>query len=140
MVVVKKARFRIDAAVGPTGEQLVEVIVDGVALREMWHRVAGEPASAVRVADVVWPGHQLWLGEEPLNSELGEGDRRVVLLCDDGLTGCGGANARIVIDEATVTWSDFEKLPSGDRVPLGPFIFDRRKYEAALRELKGAAR
>jgi hypothetical protein len=58
--------------------------------------------------------------------------RRTVLVCVDGLTGCGGATAKIRLDDHTVQWSDFSTVPEGKIVALGPFTFDRDLYDQAI--------
>jgi hypothetical protein len=41
--------------------------------------------------------------------------------------------ARIELGEGTVTWRDLQSLDGDAIYPLGPFVFDRGAYEAALR-------
>jgi hypothetical protein len=57
-----------------------------------------------------------------------------------GEHGCWPLVVRIVVTEESVIWSDFEqphRCPSEDGAwrydSLGPFVFDRTEYEAALR-------
>jgi hypothetical protein len=51
--------------------------------------------------------------------------------------GCWPLEARVVIDEETVTWNSFRQpfRPQRDYSDFGPFTFDRREYEAAIAEL-----
>jgi hypothetical protein len=64
----------------------------------------------------------------------------VVLVCQDGLAGCGGATARIKIGPQTVEWGDFRTVPAAATVPLGPFVFDRAQYERALAKVASGRR
>ena len=84
------------------------------------------------LSDVAPPsGH--WLGRpEP---ELAEDGRAAVLTCTCRIYGCGGTSARINIMDDVVTWDDFRHANSRRIVPIGPFTFDRRAYEAAIAAL-----
>ena len=129
-----------DAAYGDSVVDVVEAYINGRALIDLWSRASGEGGRWMRAADAFWPGHRLWTDDPPPSSELAEGERRVVLLCQDGLTGCGGATARIQISEQTVEWGDFHTVPAASTVPLGPFVFDRTEYERALAEVASGRR
>lgn len=80
------------------------------------------------------------MDDPPPSADLGTGDRRVVLVCVDGSTGCGGATARIAVGDRLVTWSEFETAPDGIAVPLGPFVFGRKQYEQALEKVRHCVR
>ena len=82
----------------------------------------------------VAPPSRHWLGEpDPILEERG---RAAVLTCTCRCYGCGGAAARITIeDDDVVTWSDFRLANSDTLVPIGPFRFDRAAYEAAIAAL-----
>jgi len=62
-----------------------------------------------------------------------------VLQCSCRSAGCSDLLARVSLDDASVTWSDFEQV-SADRShrrpwgheQLGPFRFERSAYAAAL--------
>lgn len=126
------ARDRIEVRlVIEGGFPRVEIHINGRALTDLWTRASGESGRWVMAADVLWPGHRLWMGDPPVN-DLGDGDRRSVLACVDGSYDCGGATARIDIGERAVTWSDFETVPDGTAVMLGPFVFGRQQNEQAL--------
>lgn len=121
-----------DEASGPDAVDVVEIYINGSALTDLWSRYSGEGGRWMRAADALWPGRRLWTTDPLPNVELGGGDRRTVLVCVDGLTGCGGATANIRLDDHTVQWSDFSTVPDGKIVALGPFTFDRRLYEQAM--------
>ena len=129
-----------DAAYGDSTVDVVETYINGRALIDLWSGASGEGGRWMRAADALWPGHRLWTDDPAPNSELAEGERRVVLVCEDGLTGCGGATARIKINKQTVEWGDFRTAPAGSTVPLGPFVFDRTEYERALAEVASGRR
>lgn len=114
------------------GSQIVEIRVNGRPLTDLWTRASGEGGRWVTATHVLWPGHRLWMGEPPMSTDLGDGDRWSVLACVDGSYDCGGATVRIDIAERLVTWSDFETVPDGTAVTLGPFVFARKQYEQAL--------
>lgn len=62
--------------------------------------------------------------------------RLTLLVCDGcGEAGCWPLNVRIEIGSDVVRWTGFEQphRPDWDLGALGPFTFDRRQYEAALR-------
>jgi hypothetical protein len=94
----------------------------------------------MRSADAVWPARRLWTTDRVPDEELAEGDRRTVLVCIDGLTGCGGASAKIKVYDRTVQWSDFCTIPEGKSVALGPFTFDRHHYDRAMTRVERGVR
>lgn len=57
-----------------------------------------------------------------------------ILSCECGEPGCWPLLVRITLGPDRVIWSDFEQphRPQWDYDDLGPFVFDRAKYEAAL--------
>jgi hypothetical protein len=56
-----------------------------------------------------------------------------VLGCTCGVADCWFITVRICLDERTVTWSDFTQFHRRSWVyPLGPYVFERAAYEAAL--------
>lgn len=120
-----------DEPYGPDAVDVVEIYINGSALTDLWLRGSGEGGRWMRAA-AVWPGRRLWTTDPLPNGELGDGDRRTVLVCVDGLTSCGGATAKIRLDDHTVQWSDFSTVPEGKVVALGPFTFDRRLYDQAM--------
>jgi hypothetical protein len=110
----------------------VEVVIDGRTLSQAWYLATGQEELPVPLELVAHPGHRLWRGDPPLDEEHGTESRRVVLVCNDGLTGCGGATACITVSDQTVTWSDFRTVPDDRDVSIGPFAFERRQYEQRL--------
>jgi hypothetical protein len=78
----------------------------------------------VPVDMAVVPGHRLWPGEAPHDVELSEAGRVAVLLCVDGLTGCGGATVEIRFGPRRVVWDEFHEVPLGRRIDVGPYTFD----------------
>lgn len=128
-----------DGAYEPETFDVIEIHIDGRSLADLWSRASGEGGRWVRAAEAMWPGHRLWTDDPPPHEELGEGERRVVLVCIDGLTGCGGATATIELSDRTVEWRDFRTVPEGGTVALGPFVFDRKDYERALMIVENGA-
>lgn len=94
----------------------------------------------MRATEAMWPGHRLWTDDPSPHGELGEDERRVVLVCVDGLTGCGGATATVRLGEQVVEWSDFRTVPEGRETSLGPFAFNRKNYDAALAKVERGIR
>jgi hypothetical protein len=83
---------------------------------------------------VVLPPAAHLLGQ-PLK-ELSEEGRPYLLGCVCGHPGCAPLLARITVTHDTIIWSDFRRgnRPEwGQLDRLGPFMFDRRQYERALR-------
>jgi hypothetical protein len=127
----------------------VRLLVDGVDLfervrgverahaeREGHPRLAGAYA-ALPAAAVLPPSRHLW-GEDAL---LGCRDGTVALgICDCGEPGCWPLLARVTVDEARVTWSEFRQPHRGPSAraghwtyeSFGPFVFERDAYQHAL--------
>lgn len=65
------------------------------------------------------------------------GPKTPVLGCECGEWGCWPLMARIVVTDDLVVWDCFEQpyRETRDYVGFGPFRFDRRQYDDALREL-----
>lgn len=124
-----RIEFRLAAI---KGGQIAEIHINGRPLVELWTQASGEGGRWMRAADALWPGRRLWMGDPLPHADLGSGDRRVVLACVDGSTGCGGATVKIEVGDRAVTWSDFRTVPEGTAVTLGPFVFARERYEQAL--------
>ncbi len=63
--------------------------------------------------------------------------RRAYLLgCGDcGEVGCWPLEAAVVVTDDAVTWAGFRQphRPDRDYTGFGPFVFDRRQYEQAVR-------
>lgn len=66
-----------------------------------------------------------------------------VLVCECGEEGCWPLRATITVTPDSVIWSDFEQPHRGPEDParhweydrLGPFVFERGRYEAELTRL-----
>lgn len=71
----------------------------------------------------------------------GEGGKAEILSCDCGEPGCWPFLMRITLGSDRVIWSDFEEphRSKWNYEDLGPFIFDREEYEAALQGPSGRA-
>jgi hypothetical protein len=67
--------------------------------------------------------------------ELSEEGRAYLLGCTCGHPGCSPFLAQITVTQDTVTWSAFQhgNRPEWKLDRMGPFTFDRRQYESALR-------
>ncbi|MFI5801778.1 hypothetical protein [Streptomyces sp. NPDC051561] len=75
-----------------------------------------------------------FLGDRaPEFDELPAGDVPV-LGCSCGVWGCGALVAAIAAGPDTVTWSGFRGLyvPLSEALAMGPFVFERGSFEAAL--------
>ena len=88
------------------------------------------------VASTFHPSRQL-LGETYKHGFLTEvndprSGKSLLLGCTCGIIDCWFLLAKITVDEATVTWSDFIQFHRDWTYDLGPFVFDRREYEAQL--------
>ena len=130
---IKFCRVTIqDSAYGRDPFDVIEIHINGRPLTDLWLAASGEGGRWLRAAEAVWPGHRLWTNDPPPHEELGEDERRVVLVCVDGLTGCGGATATVRLNEQVVEWRDFRTVPDGAAVALGPFAFNRKDYDGAL--------
>ncbi len=79
------------------------------------------------------PAH--FLGR-PRASWFEDGDT-VLLGCPCGDWGCWPLTVRVDVTPETVRWHDFRTgHRDWDLSGLGPFVFDRREYEAALRAIR----
>ena len=111
-----------DEAYGPDEVDVVEIYINGSALTDLWVRGSGEGGRWMRAADALWPGRRLWTDDPLPGGELSDGDRRTVLVCVDGLIGCGGATARVTLDDHTVRWSEFCTVPEGKIAALASIV------------------
>lgn len=86
---------------------------------------------------IFMPSRRL-LGEPEDGWDDWEG-RISVLGCGCGVVGCWPLQARIMVQDDVVVWDDFRQPHRRrwrhDR--LGPFVFEREEYEAALRRAPG---
>lgn len=136
---------RVEFAIVPDEEPHLEINVDGVPLRELARRAELPSARADRQEDLAgayhgltgieavrWPSRH-FLGRPAL---AGEGPGETALLgCDCGVWDCWPLFAKVEVSDETVTWRDFRNghRPAWDLSGLGPFEFERGRYEAALR-------
>lgn len=117
------------------GRNLVDMVREvelPFAASEGRTRLAGKYVG-LPVEAVLFPSRRLLGDREERYDDWG--GRISVLGCGCGVVGCWPL--RVVIDatEDHVTWSGFEQphRRRWDHDALGPFVFDRDEYEAALR-------
>lgn len=136
---------RIEFIVATDDEPRLEIKVDDVALEEharraelrsaradRQERLAGAYRGLTHCDAVSWPSRH-FLGAPALP---GAGDTETVLLgCDCGDWGCRPLFAKVHFAATCVTWREFRDghRPAWDLSGLGPFEFDRGRYESALR-------
>ena len=127
-------RFSILAA--PGGDE-IEIALNGVDLRQ----VAGVASAVGPTAEELVSRPSLhFLGHVGSDLRYAPDGKTVLLL---GARHPWALAARISPTRAHVIWSDFER-PDARLFGLGPFVFERRAYEAALsvvdrRRRRGAA-
>ncbi|NTW40220.1 MAG: hypothetical protein HGA44_10100 [Cellulomonadaceae bacterium] len=130
-----------------------ELVVDGRPLRELLsleprdeildHANRGPAGENVAVLVHNWPmagagGARVLLGEE--TSELADGRVPLYVCPVCGDLGCGAVSALVERSASHVIWRDFGWEVGWDdgeeeiRFVGGPFVFDRRQYDAELRE------
>ncbi|MFJ9024483.1 hypothetical protein ACIRPU_31605 [Streptomyces sp. NPDC102259] len=121
------------------------VRVDGVdlrartawATRELWRpELADQFEDQDREsAELIWRQHGgLGVLDFTDNPFRRTADRTPLLGCPCGIWQCWPLMARVAMTPTTVTWSAFhypERAEWGE-LPLGPFVFERQIYEAAL--------
>lgn len=73
-------------------------------------------------------------GRSPVSRD---GNPIALLVCECGEAGCWSLETAVSLTQDTVTWSGFAQPHRDKRYysDLGPFIFDRVQYEAALNRL-----
>lgn len=123
-----------------TVDDVVEVVphVDGRSLVELVGAVesahgyspAGAYGGLVPAFFRYGPAEQQWYGRGRWPSR----GRACVLACDCHEAGCWPLEATIAVDEHTVTWSAFSQphQPRWDYGRLGPFTFDRARYDETV--------
>ncbi|WP_330182073.1 hypothetical protein OHB26_38070 [Nocardia sp. NBC_01503] len=136
--------FRIERAELAIAEtDIVLVYIDGVELRDLVRPVEGPFAAAedspdlaasyagLVAAEVAWPSRH-FLGD---SAETWVADGELIILgCTCGIAGCWPLSASLELTPETVVWQDFRNgHRDWDLSALGPFVFDRTQYEAALR-------
>lgn len=124
------------------GGQEVRVLIDGRDLVEIirnvearWAEQDGQPQLAGAYSGL-WP--ELWVR---LPEQYGD-ERAAVLGCECGEPGCWPLRVRISISETTVTWDAFSQpcRPAWRYDGVGPFVFSRSDYDAAIAQLRGGSR
>jgi hypothetical protein len=67
-------------------------------------------------------------------AQLPQGGRLWLLGCDCGEVSCWPLEAEVTLDERSIWWSGFAQpyRPAWLYAGFGPFVFDRRQYEAAV--------
>ncbi|MFC7725421.1 hypothetical protein ACFQW6_09900 [Nocardioides sp. GCM10028917] len=110
-------------------EELARVVELPHARAEAKPRLAGDYEPLF--LDDIASDRKHFLGE-PMAAWFGDGDT-VLMGCGCGTWGCWPLTARVKVDASHVRWHDFR---NGHRDwnlgALGPFVFDRQQYEAAL--------
>lgn len=108
------------------------------ATRELWRpELADQFEDQEREsAELIWRQHEgldvLGPDERPFPPTA---ERTPLLGCPCGIPQCWPLTARIEATPRTITWSAFRR-PERERwgeLPVGPFVFGRTAYEAALR-------
>ena len=139
--------MRISFAVqpSPADPDFPEVVpvIDGVPLTERVVRYESESRMEPTGEDQYGGLIPAFSGFEPaadhyLGRSLPDGDGKVVLLgCSCGEWGCWPLLARVVVGDDAVEWRDFEQphRPVRDYAGFGPFVFERRAYEAAVSDV-----
>lgn len=147
---MNQIRFAVEPPREKSHRAAVRVFIDDVDLAELAHPIElpfaaaeGHPSIAGTYSGLapteVLPPSRHFFGEPDQLFQYG--DRVEVLCCQGcGEPGCWPLICRITVRLDTVTWNDFAQPHRGpdSRQPwsydgLGPFLFDRRQYEEALR-------
>jgi len=118
---------------GGASNERALVLVNGTELVKLW-RSAGKREAAPLWTSVLGPSLEWWGpgGKHP-EGDLGDwvpAGFAPVLTCTCGEFGCGGALVRVSFKRRFVVWSDFMTANYEKPVPLGPFRFALRAYEA----------
>ena len=129
-------------------EPAVRILIDGVDLVERVHAVElpfakqeGHEESAgayagLPVSEIAKPSER-FLGKDQL-SYLQMSEKIALLVCPGcGEEGCWALLAEIEVLDNRIIWRDFEQphRPEWTLSSLGPFVFERADYEAAIAEL-----
>ena len=114
-------------------DPLVQVLIDGRDLLDRVKEVELPQATADGQPDLAGSYQGLTPEQwEALPEQYGDG-RAAVLGCVCGEVGCWPFRVRITWRNDTVTWSGFQQKNRGwSYEQLGPFVFAREQYEAAV--------
>ncbi len=109
------------------------VLVNGTELARLW-RSAAQREAAPLWTSILGPSLEWWGpgGKHP-EGELADWvptGFAPALTCTCGEFGCGGALVKVSFERRLVVWSDFRTANYEEPVPLGPFRFALRTYEA----------
>ncbi|MQM25532.1 hypothetical protein [Glycomyces albidus] len=125
--------------------QSLAIAVDGTPLIDLARRaelddaradgqpqLAGGYANLLYLDRICWPSRHFL--DQPALVWFGDGDT-VVAGCTCGDYGCWPLCVQIEVTHEHVVWRDFRNghRTNWDLSALGPFVFDRTEYEAALR-------
>jgi hypothetical protein len=108
----------------------IEPVVNGTRLLDL---VGDDSAAPLAADDVLRGTWSLWAPGSGAQ-RLSEDGRVAVLTCGCGDFGCGGVSADIEDEGDRVVWRDFHEANGGPVIAVGPFTFDRARYERALLE------
>jgi hypothetical protein len=123
---------RVVASHADCDVECIVPVINGQRLDDVWSRLATDRVAPLSVAEI---RTGIWATEGATDEFLVADDGRVaVLTCTCGFFGCGGAAARIGIEDDVIRWTDFatydaERLVD---VTLGAFTFDRAAYLDSL--------
>jgi hypothetical protein len=134
-----RARHWAETVIRVNGTELLELVAEEerpFAEAEGHPDLAGAYAG-IPASDAFLPSHHLLGRPEPLLSDLvrsGKVSKAALLMCECGESGCWPFCARVEVDADVVRWMEFEQphRPAWRYEGLGPFVFDRSQYEAAL--------
>lgn len=126
------------------GFEEVRIFVNGIDLAALageverpYAEAEGHPDIAGQYAglppDLAYLPSRHLLGK-PVSESAAAATHTPLLRCECGEWGCWPLLADVVVKEASVQWRDFRQphRPAWDYRGLGPFVFDRAKYEVAL--------
>lgn len=120
-------------AAGPDSANEFRILVDGRDLLEIVRRIELPQATAEGQPELAGSYEVLPPQRWQRLTEHDDGDRVAVFGCECGEVGCWPLRVRITRKGDTVVWSDFEQPNrSWSYFALGPFVFQRQQYEAAV--------
>lgn len=130
----------------------IAILINGRNLIELVAEVEAPFAAAEDLQPGMYSGltaHILGLPSDYLLGRAIKGDKVDLLCCGDcGMSSCWGMRARITMLDDRVVWEAFEHTQCTDRLgetrfwdygQLGPFVFDKKAYLAALAAITAPA-